>query len=126
MTFDPSILVILPLLAAAVLLCVGVYLRKRQISLALSDQQAMNFGLRDTEHRLSDLIADLDLRHGTALDGLSQSMNALAASIEWLAGERMIEQAIAMAQSGSGAEAISEEMGMSLDDARTILHFRQH
>ena len=126
MTFSPMMMVILPLVAAALLLCLVFVRRRRQSSVAFSKYTEQEAGLRDAELRLSDLIADLDLRHGSVLDNLSHSINTIASSVEWLAGERMIEQAIAMAQSGSPAESISEKMGLSLDDARTILQFRRH
>ena len=126
MTFGPLFSLGLPLVAAALLVGLALWRRRRNARVLLAADQKIDAGFRATEERLSNLIADLDLRHGNALDNLTVSMNALCNGVEWLAGDRMIEQAIAMAQSGAQAESISSEMGLSLDDSRTIMHFRRH
>lgn len=116
----------LPLVAAALLIGLALWRRRRTVRVLLVEGPEIDPGVSATEQRLSNLIADLDLRHGNALDNLSQSMITLFNSVEWLASDRMIEQAIAMAQSGAPAETISSEMGLSLDDSQTITHFRRH
>lgn len=61
-----------------------------------------------------------------AMADLKAEILGLKSDVEWLAGERMIEQAIALAQSGVEAEEIGRELGMSRDAAETIVAFRRH
>ncbi len=61
-----------------------------------------------------------------ALADLKAEILGLKSDVEWLAGERMIEQAIALAKSGVEAEEIGRELGMSRDAAETIVAFRRH
>lgn len=60
------------------------------------------------------------------LDALRQDLTCIKSDLEWLAGERMIEQAIALANSGTGPEEIGRELGLATDTARTIALFRKH
>jgi orotate phosphoribosyltransferase-like protein len=60
------------------------------------------------------------------VDGLREHLGDLKSDVEWLAGERMIEQAIQMARQGSDPDTIGNELGLSRDTAATIAMFRKH
>jgi hypothetical protein len=61
-----------------------------------------------------------------ALAGLKADIQHLKSDVEWLAGERMIEQAIQMAQTGLQPDDIGRELGMTRETAETIAAFRKH
>lgn len=79
--------------------------------------------LTDQERRLAEAVTGAV--HG-AMAGLREDVSGLKSDVEWLAGERMIEQAIALAQTGSDPEEIGQELGLSRDTAATIAMFRKH
>lgn len=89
-------------------------------------QQHAQSQLDDRLTRLSHVISRLESGQEAALGRLESQVDAMRADLEWLAGERMIEQASAMVRRGLPAEKISEELGLSLDAARTIALFRSH
>jgi hypothetical protein len=76
--------------------------------------------------RVADLLQDHERRLTEVLAQMREDISGLKTDVEWLAGERMIEQAIALAQTGSDAEAIGQELGLSRDQAATIALFRKH
>ncbi len=76
--------------------------------------------------RVEGLLTAQSLAQADALAELKAEILGLKSDVEWLAGERMIEQAIALAQSGIAAEEIGRELGMSRDAAETIVAFRRH
>ena len=69
--------------------------------------------------RQSEVISD-------ALAGLKSDIQHLKSDVEWLAGERMIEQAITLAQTGLEADEIGRELGLTRETAETIRMFRRH
>lgn len=80
--------------------------------------------------RMEGLIAEQTRRQAdvltVALAGLKADIQHLKSDVEWLAGERMIEQAIQMAQSGLEPDDIGRELGLTRDTATTIATFRKH
>lgn len=76
--------------------------------------------------RVEGLLTAQTQAQADALADLKAEILGLKSDVEWLAGERMIEQAIALAQSGIEAEEIGRELGMSRDAAETIVAFRRH
>ncbi len=76
--------------------------------------------------RVEGLLTAQSQAQADALADLRTEILGLKSDVEWLAGERMIEQAIALAQSGIEAEEIGRELGMSRDAAETIVAFRRH
>lgn len=72
------------------------------------------------------MLNDHERRMTEAFAQVREDISALKSDVEWLAGERMIEQAIALAQTGSDADAIGQELGLSRDQAATIALFRKH
>lgn len=82
--------------------------------------------MREGEERLTSMVALMEANHHARLDGLRQDISSVKADIDWLTGERMIEQAISMAREGLPAEQISEDLGLSYEAARTIAVMRRH
>lgn len=80
--------------------------------------------------RMEGLIAEQTRRQAdvltVALAGLKADIQHLKSDVEWLAGERMIEQAIHMAQTGLQPDDIGRELGMTRETADTIAAFRKH
>lgn len=82
--------------------------------------------IRDGEERLTAMVAMMDASQQARLDSLKQEISAVKSDIDWLTGERMIEQAIMMAREGVPAEEISADLGLSFDAAQTISVMRRH
>jgi len=76
--------------------------------------------------RVEGLIAEQTRAQSDALAGLRADIQHLKSDVEWLAGERMIEQAIALAQSGVEPDDIGRELGLTREAAETITTFRKH
>lgn len=76
--------------------------------------------------RIEGLIAEHTRMQNDVLVSLRADIQHLKSDVEWLAGERMIEQAIALAQSGANPDEIGRELGMTHDAAETITLFRKH
>lgn len=76
--------------------------------------------------RVASLLQDHERRLTDAFSHVREDLSGLKSDVEWLAGERMIDQAIALAQTGSDAEEIGQELGLSRDQAATIALFRKH
>lgn len=72
------------------------------------------------------MLHDHERRMTEAFAQVREDVAGLKSDVEWLAGERMIEQAIALAQTGSDADEIGQELGLSRDQAATIALFRKH
>lgn len=89
-------------------------------------QRAAQTQLDDRLTLMSQVISRLEGGQEAALGRLESQVDAMRADLEWLAGERMIEQASTMLRKGLPPEKISEDLGLSLDAARTIALFRSH
>lgn len=80
--------------------------------------------------RLEAIMAEQTARQSEALSdalaGLKSDIQHLKSDVEWLAGERMIEQAITLAQTGLEADEIGRELGLTRETAETIRMFRRH
>lgn len=79
-----------------------------------------------SEARIAEAIETANRRQSEALREAMVELRQIRAEVEWLSGERMIDQAINMARNGLEPSAISKETGLSLDDAATISRFRRH
>jgi hypothetical protein len=82
--------------------------------------------IREGNERLGALMAMMDASTEARLDALRAELSSVKADLDWLTGERMIEQAIAMARDGVSAEEISADLGLSLDAAETVQAMRRH
>ena len=73
-----------------------------------------------------EAVEAADLRQVEAMSEAMNELRTIRAEVEWLSGERMIDQAVNLARDGLDASFISRETGLSLDDAETINRFRRH
>ena len=75
--------------------------------------------------RLQDTIEQQDQRL-RRLDDLAADLVHIRADIDWMASEQIVDRAVAMVRSGAGAEDISSETGVTLDEARALQKLRRH
>lgn len=132
MSLGATAAILVPLLAGSSLVSLGLWRRKRAaVALPLmAEPQAEAVAPEAVaEHvaaRVEGLITAQNRAQADALADLKAEILGLKSDVEWLAGERMIEQAIALAQTGVDAEEIGRELGMTRDAAETIVAFRRH
>ena len=144
MTIGMTAALFATLLAGVTLVTLGLWrMRQREERGAAGDAFAVD-GADETEAtlvsapevaaavaaRMEGLIAEQTRRQAdvltVALAGLKADIQHLKSDVEWLAGERMIEQAIHMAQTGLQPDDIGRELGMTRETAETIAAFRKH
>lgn len=76
--------------------------------------------------RFENLLAH-DQKHAQAARAaLHQDLAAIRADLEWLSGERMIEQALTMFRDGKSDRDVSAELGLPLDTVRSLNLLRAH
>jgi hypothetical protein len=71
--------------------------------------------LSDRLERLEDAVAEM-----------SDLMKDTRSDVAWLAGERMIDQAISLARQGESGHEISRKTGISADELVGMQAFRKH
>lgn len=76
--------------------------------------------------RLAEFSSQSARSTSDAMERIHSDIQSLQTDMEWLAGERMIEQAIEMARIGHSASEISTDLGMPLEAANTITKYRRH
>lgn len=76
--------------------------------------------------RLETRISSQEDQRANDMEHLRQNIAQMRADVEWLAGERMIEQAIEMCREGLTTERISQDLGMQPEDVRTLKLLRAH
>lgn len=76
--------------------------------------------------RLESRISTHEHQRVNDMEHLRQNIAQMRADVEWLAGERMIEQAIEMCREGLTTERISQDLGMQPEDVRTLKLLRAH
>jgi hypothetical protein len=138
MTSGTIAILLATLLAGAALLTLGLLRARRRpapvadaadldAELALVAESALPVAVaEELAARVEGMIAEQTRRQGDALASLKADIQHLKSDVEWLAGERMIEQAIALAQTGMDPDDIGRELGLTRDAAETIAVFRKH
>jgi len=117
------------LLAGVSLLTLGLMRGRRRAVAASAATEADTLAgpvAEELAARVEGLIAEQTRAQSDALAGLRADIQHLKSDVEWLAGERMIEQAIALAQSGVEPDDIGRELGLTREAAETITTFRKH
>lgn len=96
-------------------------------------QQQIETAIAAQEARLVDAIdaiGDRMLGQGrTVLNktaALATATDQIQTDVSWLAGERMIDQAVMLAKSGVQSDDILRETGLTASDVETIVRFRKH
>lgn len=136
MSLVTTVLILATLLAGMSLVALGVTRRQRGGGMAGVVMPVAEPVVAEAAHpalvadhlaaRVEGMLHAQTRAQADALAELKAEILGLKSDVEWLAGERMIEQAIAMAQSGIEAEEIGRELGMTRDAAETIVAFRRH
>lgn len=132
MTFSLPVLVVLTaLIAGLVLLLVGILMGWREVvrqSATLRQdviaQMTPVFGAH-TRQIETLLSAHHDQRQSEDA-ALREDLSAMRADLEWLAGERMIEQALTMFREGVPVKEVSTQLGLPLETVRTLNLLRAH
>lgn len=120
------------LMAGAFLVALGLRRRRAAGLVAPPEAVALPEGegaaqvAAEVAARVEGLLSAQTQAQADALADLKAEILGLKSDVEWLAGERMIEQAIALAQTGVEADEIGRELGLSRDAAETIVAFRRH
>lgn len=139
MTLGTSAILLATLLAGISLVAFGLLRNRARGEEALADFVPTQGAVAPELHndlagafaaRLEAIMAEQTARQSEALSdalaGLKSDIQHLKSDVEWLAGERMIEQAITLAQTGLEADEIGRELGLTRETAETIRMFRRH
>lgn len=123
-------LIFLATLCGGVLL-VALGLRRRRIARLAAQAERDTAAEQDIAaeaitRRVGEMLGEHERRIVEAVSGLRDHLGELKSDVEWLAGERMIEQAIALAREGADPDSIGQELGLNRDTAATIALFRKH
>lgn len=129
MTLTATLLFLIGLSGGVAMILIG--LRQRQIARRMAEAEAdpavdHELAAQTITRRVEEMLGEHERRIVEAVSGLRDHLGDLKSDVEWLAGERMIEQAIAMARDGSDPETIGQDLGLSRDTAATIALFRKH
>lgn len=78
--------------------------------------------------QVADMLDQRSLSHSadSQFTEISEKLSQLSADVDWFVGERLIEQAVALARSGYPEQEISRATGISLDEVESIRRFRRH
>lgn len=127
MSLTLSLVFLACLLGGSALIATGLRQRKLARQAALADAAQPGTDPADAMTlRLEQILGEHERRIVEAVSGLRDHLGELKSDVEWLAGERMIEQAIALARDGADPETIGQELGLNRDTAATISMFRKH
>lgn len=72
------------------------------------------------------LLASYASAQATGQQEITRHVETIQSDVEWLAGERMIEQALELVRDNMPVSQISKETGLSHDKIRTLASFRAH
>jgi len=117
--------------AGLVVLVIGILLGWRD-SMRRSDQlfQDLSSAFRPAisahSSELNALLAAHESQRRAEHAKLRDDISAMRADLEWLAGERMIEQAIQMCRDGHSTSEVSRETGLPQETVRTLTLLRAH
>jgi hypothetical protein len=76
--------------------------------------------------RIETRLSAQDRERCAQMELLRQDLAHMRADVEWLAGERMIEQAIEMCREGHSNERVSADLGLQPESVRTLKLLRTH
>jgi hypothetical protein len=128
----------LPILLVASAFAVGLVLLAAGVLLAWRDAM-QRFGGKPVDlhstllpeigrliDRIETRLSAQERQRATDMEHLHQNIVQMRADVEWLAGERMIEQAIEMCRDGLSNDRISADLGLQPDAVRTLKLLRTH
>jgi len=132
MTFSlPVLIALTAVIAGLVLLLLGVLLGWREVvrqSAAMRQDMLAQMTPEFTAHarQIETLLAAHHDQRLTGDEAMRQDLSAIRADLEWLAGERMIEQALTMFREGVSVKDVSTELGLPIETVRTLNLLRAH
>lgn len=116
-------------LVLSCIMLIALFIRRTKArKLAFINQQAdPNEALmQQIDARLDHYFARIEEQQKKISIRLQEDIRDLQCDIDWMAGDRMIDEAIALARTGETPTDISRKLDMSLDAAETIVRFRKH
>jgi len=127
----PVFLALTALIAGLVLLLIGVLLGWREVvrqSAAMRQDLIAQMTPEFAAHtrQIETLLSAHQAQRQTEDDAMRQDLSAIRADLEWLAGERMIEQALTMFREGVSVSEVSQELGLPVETVRTLNLLRAH
>lgn len=125
----PEITMVLALVASLTSLGIAMaQFLKTRMQMPTSNGAESNIAelIREGEERLSTMFAMMEEAQQARFDALRSDISSIRAEIDWLTGEQMVEQAIAMARNGVTVEEINAELGLSKEIAETVNATRVH
>lgn len=96
------------------------------VAAPVAPEPAFVFNTAEVVSAIETLLAAQEQRRQDEQTALRSDLAALRGDVEWLASERMIEQAIEMCREGAPTQDISDSLGLSGDAIRTIRLLRAH
>lgn len=127
MSLTVTLIFVLSLCGGSVLIALGLRQRRNERLAALAEPVAADDTATEAiTRRVEEMLGEHERRIVEAVSGLRDHLGELKSDVEWLAGERMIEQAIALARDGADPDSIGQELGLNRDTAATIALFRKH
>lgn len=91
---------------------------------ALAAHQAESVG--PLVDRLEAAVGAMAAAQSGALAPLAADLAAVRAEVEWLGGERMIEEAVRLCREGRSNAQICDDLGLSAESVRAIALLRAH
>jgi hypothetical protein len=131
-TFTLPVMIALTAIFAGLLcLLFGILLGWREVvrqSAAMRQEMLAQMAPEFTAHRhqIETLLSAHHDQRQIGEEALRQEMSAIRADLEWLAGERMIEQALTMFREGVSVKDVSAELGLPIETVRTLNLLRAH
>jgi predicted MPP superfamily phosphohydrolase len=75
---------------------------------------------------MAHYFARMEEQQRTLAIRLQEDIRDLQCDLDWIASERMIDEAVALARTGERPEDISQKLNLPIDAAETIMRFRKH
>lgn len=124
-------LLISVMVVAILALAAGMFLswremqRRNRVDLDASVGMMINV-LGENHSRIEELLQTHARTHSAGQQDIARNVETIQSDVEWMAGERMIEQAMALVRENMPVTQISRETGLSPEKIRTLAAFRAH
>lgn len=127
----PVVLALTALILGLVLLLIGILMGWREVvrqSAAMRQDLIAQMAPEFAAHtrQIETLLSAHHAQRQTEDEAMRQDLSAIRADLEWLAGERMIEQALSMFRDGVSVTEVSQELGLPVETVRTLNLLRAH
>lgn len=82
--------------------------------------------MQQIDARMAHYCARMEEQQRALAIRLQEDIRDLQCDLDWIASERMIDEAVALARTGERPEDISQKLNLPIDAAETIMRFRKH